>query len=72
MAQAREAVAKHGLTYESRDGPRPRPEVAIERDARIAFARLMRELGLDPPPPDKRFMQGFGVTLEQLKNNVEI
>ena len=53
MEQAREAVAVHGLTYLSKDGdPRPRPEVAIERDARIAFARLLRDLDL-PPPPQK-------------------
>jgi P27 family predicted phage terminase small subunit len=60
MVQARQAVAEHGLTFEGKDGPRPRPEVAIERDARIAFARLVRDLGLDPPKPDKRFMQGLG------------
>lgn len=45
---AREAIGEHGLTYLDRYGnPRPRPEVAIERDARIAFARLIRELGID-------------------------
>jgi phage terminase small subunit len=45
---AREAVGTHGLTYLDRwDVPHPRPEVAIERDSRIAFARLVRELGLD-------------------------
>jgi P27 family predicted phage terminase small subunit len=50
--QAREAVAKHGMTYEDRFGaPRARPECAIERDSRLAFARLVRELGLDVAPP---------------------
>jgi P27 family predicted phage terminase small subunit len=50
--QAREALAKHGLTYEDRfDQPHARPEVQIERDARIAFARLVRELGLDVEAP---------------------
>ena len=45
---AREAIEKHGLTYEDRfEQPRSRPEVGIERDSRIAFARLVRELGLD-------------------------
>lgn len=45
---AREAIADHGLTYLDRYGnPRPRPEVAIERDSRIGFARLIRELGID-------------------------
>jgi phage terminase small subunit len=54
MVQAREAVAIHGMTFEGKDGPRPRPEVAIERDARIAFARLVRDLGLDTPVPQPR------------------
>jgi phage terminase small subunit len=46
--QAREALAEHGLVFADRFGaPRPRPEVAIERDARLAFAKLVRELGLD-------------------------
>jgi P27 family predicted phage terminase small subunit len=53
MVEAREAVAAHGLTFEGKDGPRPRPEVAIERDARIAFARIVRELGTPPPEPNE-------------------
>jgi phage terminase small subunit len=47
---ARKALAKHGLTFNGKDGPRPRPECGILRDSRIAFARLVRELNLDPPP----------------------
>ena len=51
---AREAVAEHGLTYVDRFGqPHARPEVAIERDARIAFARLLRELALDIDVPEE-------------------
>jgi phage terminase small subunit len=46
--QAREAIEKHGLTVEDRFGfPRPRPEIAVERDSRIGFSRLVRELDLD-------------------------
>lgn len=53
------AVREHGLTYVDRFGaPRARPEVAIVRDSRTAFARLTRELNLDnaeapeaPRPP---------------------
>ena len=46
--QAREALSHHGTTYVDRFGqPRARPEVAIERDSRIAVARLLRELALD-------------------------
>ena len=45
---AREALAEHGTVYIDRfDQPRARPEVGIERDSRTAFARLLRELGLD-------------------------
>jgi P27 family predicted phage terminase small subunit len=52
--QAREALAEHGLTFMDRHGsPRARPEVGIERDSRIAFARLLRELGLDVQPPSE-------------------
>ena len=57
---AREAIAVHGPVYEDRFGqPRARPEVAIERDGRIAFARLLRELDLDgEPSPDPRPPRG--------------
>ena len=52
--QAREAIDKHGMTFSDRfDQPRPRPEVAVERDSRIAFARLLRELALDAPAVDE-------------------
>ena len=50
--QAREILLKEGLTFTDRfDQPRKRPEVDIERDSRIAFARLVRELNLDIEPP---------------------
>lgn len=53
--QAREAIAQHGMTYEDRFGqPRQRPEIAVERDCRIAFARLLRELDLDVAAPESR------------------
>jgi phage terminase small subunit len=51
---ARVALDKEGLTYADRFGaPRLRPEVAVERDARLAFARLLRELALDVEPPSE-------------------
>jgi phage terminase small subunit len=44
---ARSTLVKKGTTFKDRFGsPRNRPEVAQLRDARIAFARLMRQLGL--------------------------
>lgn len=49
--EAREILAREGLTYTDRFGqPVSRPEVAIEKDSRIAFARLLRELDLDSEP----------------------
>jgi hypothetical protein len=55
--QAREVLDREGLTYLDRfSAPRARPEIAIERDSRIAFARLVRELALDvetPPEPSR-------------------
>ena len=50
-AQAREALSASGITYiDARGLPKARPEVAIERDSQIAFARLLRELDLDWDP----------------------
>lgn len=60
MQQARQALADHGgLTFADERGViRAHPCVAMERDARVAFARLVRELDLDggavaeaPRPP---------------------
>ena len=46
--QAREVIDREGLTYTDRfDAPKARPEIAIERDSRLAFARLIREINLD-------------------------
>ena len=53
--QARVELAANGLTFvDDRGGVRPRPEVQIEKDARIAFLRALRELRLgDIDEPDK-------------------
>lgn len=55
--QARQTLEEQGLTYIDRFGaPRARPEVAIERDSRLAFARLLGQLdleGVEPPPAKK-------------------
>ena len=51
--QARQAITEFGLTFvDKHDQPRSRPEVQIERDSRIAFARLVRELDLDADAAD--------------------
>ena len=50
--QARIRLASEGLVYYDRfNAPKARPEVAIERDSRISFARLLRELDLDIDGP---------------------
>src|SRR6516162_1262431 len=49
---AREQLAAEGLAVPTRDGGlRAHPCVAIERDARLAVARLLRELDLDVEMP---------------------
>ena len=47
--EARAAIARDGLIALTTG--RPHAGVAIERDARLAFARLLRELDLDAEPP---------------------
>lgn len=50
--QAREILAEKGLTFDDRFGqPCPRPEIAIERDSALRYARLLRELDLDIDEP---------------------
>jgi P27 family predicted phage terminase small subunit len=59
--QAREILAKDGIVIGGREAAaRPHPAVAIERDARIAFARLVAQLNLDteaPADPNMRAAQ---------------
>jgi hypothetical protein len=46
-AQARRAIRRHGLTYLSPQGsPVIRPEIALEKASRVAFAQLVKQLGL--------------------------
>jgi phage terminase small subunit len=51
-AQARKAIGKLGITYvDSKGSPHARPEIRIERDSRLSFVRLLRELDLDVDLP---------------------
>jgi hypothetical protein len=51
--QARQEIDRHRFSFLDGNGlPRTRPEIAIERDCRLAFARLLRELDLDVAGPD--------------------
>jgi P27 family predicted phage terminase small subunit len=51
MAAARSVVAAQGLTVTTKHGVKKHPAVDIERDSRIAFSRILRELDLDEPVP---------------------
>ena len=52
MVQARDTLRAEGLTVATRDGGQKKhPAADIERDSRLAFARLVRELDLDCDPP---------------------
>jgi phage terminase small subunit len=52
---AREILQREGKIYIDRfDQPKPRPEVAIQRDSAIGFARMLRELDLDISGPTDR------------------
>ena len=49
---ARAQIDRDGLTVSTADGGiRAHPCIAIERDSRLGFARLVRELDLDTEPP---------------------
>ena len=61
--QARLILAKDGLTVDCRDGKKTHPCVAVERDARLAYLRAVRELCLSTEEPDEsrppRFRGGY-------------
>ena len=54
--EARELLARDGLTIPTgAGGQKAHPAVAIERDSRLAFTRVLRELDLDTEaPPEGR------------------
>lgn len=50
--EARAAIEAEGAYYTDRFGaPKPHPAIAVERDAKIGIARLLRELQLDDASP---------------------
>jgi len=55
MVEARQTIETAGMFFTSRfDEPKAHPAVAVERDSRLAFAQLVREIGLSDDPPDCR------------------
>src|SRR5947209_5412537 len=51
MEQARETLQREGLTITTKHGRRTHPCLNIERDNRLVFARMVRELDLDTDGP---------------------
>jgi P27 family predicted phage terminase small subunit len=52
--EARKLIKRDGLTTTDRYGQvKPHPAVNIERDARLALARLLRDLALSPEEPEE-------------------
>jgi P27 family predicted phage terminase small subunit len=49
--EARLLIAAEGITVAGREGSKPHPAISIERDSRIAFARLLAQLSLDVGEP---------------------
>jgi phage terminase small subunit len=47
---ARRQVEADGMTVVGRFGPKAHPAIAIERDAKLVFSRLVRQLNLDVSP----------------------
>jgi P27 family predicted phage terminase small subunit len=52
--EAGEILARDGIVIGGRQAAvRPHPAIAIERDSRLAFARLVAQLNLDGEPPSE-------------------
>ncbi|MEX2400559.1 MAG: P27 family phage terminase small subunit [Rhodothermales bacterium] len=52
-SEAREQLKRDGITIKDRfDQIKRHPAVQIERDSRLSFSKLMRQLKLDLDPPE--------------------
>lgn len=55
LVEARDVLDRDGITTTDRYGAQKQhPAIAVERDSRIALARLVRDLGLDVEPSGQR------------------
>jgi len=55
MVEARDTLREEGLTVPTAGGGKKKhPASDIERDSRLSFARLVRELDLDCDPPQEQ------------------
>jgi len=55
MQEAAAVLHAEGISIPTADGGKKQhPAVNVERDSRLAFARLLRELDLDADPPSER------------------
>ena len=52
--QARAEIDRDGITVPAGESVKAHPAVAIERDSRLAFARILREMDLDVEAPQDR------------------
>jgi P27 family predicted phage terminase small subunit len=57
LTEARELLQREGLTITTERGIKKNPAADIERDNKAMFARLIRELDLDTPPPAQPYMR---------------
>jgi len=51
LRQAQRVIEADGIVVAGRQGPKPHPAIRIEEQARIAYLRAIRELGLDLEEP---------------------
>jgi P27 family predicted phage terminase small subunit len=59
--EARETVEKEGAYFQDRfDQPKAHPALSVEKDNKVLFARLIRELNLDIEEPDVRPPRLYG------------
>lgn len=57
MMEAKASLDKYGLFYNDKYGaPHARPETVVEKQSRLDFARIVKQLGFDEPdnPPGRR------------------